>query len=1109
MNNRGALFALLEQHITSLAVDTASTVLVSGSLESLEESDVENFPEFYRNLTCVTHDLDAMSCKWETPDSAGSAVLYEVCLWPSEQERCYDSHSNSLQVELQLFSTMQVRIKAKNVSGEPVISFMTTAQEIPYVPYTPQILSLVGDYKSDVLLVNWTVNFTGFLNTVTIEWEINVLRGENLQLVKNETFVVHWNLSMTTFHWNWTSDFPLNCTSHSVRIRCLVHDEYYPGEIRHSEWSVLKTIDGDTSLDEPMFPVDKVLLVGSNMTVCCKLENVMSIEFNTTKYPVIELGSPNVGGIRLFNMNKSEPSGDNIVCYSQSPENMAGTVVFVGYPPADPQDFNCEARDLTIINCTWKTGRPTGLYGERGTKYTLYERFSGINLTCSGYTGDQEDYNCSVDVKKGKNLYEFLLLATNPLGAANISLDLDIREKIYPFPVERISINDLTPTEVSVSWILPGAYTSVDLLCETEIRKTHGEVERRNITLKGADRTYYNYPLNNLHPFTSYNFRVRCSSHDHFWKWSNWSKAVNHKALAAAPSRKLDIWAERIHTLEGFSIAVYWKHLKLYEANGDVTSYSIEWKPLHSNQRPQSVRRSGEFNRTQINLPAVDNGDYEINVTAINSAGSSPPSSMTTVQLSSEDVEIERAVGDSSGINITWNPDSNFSCGYAVKWVPSFHLQGADLQWKRFSSHRTSAFIHTQQIQAGVRHNISLYGCRENKFQLLKSLIAYTEELPPKVSPNFTVQETTSNSILVKWEPIPEDNLCGFLQGYLVYVVKNQSDSYFAKFRDLARHSETKMKNITDLAVRVLKIEDLQSGTNYQLGLQAYTRGGQGPIRSFSVVTNDNALGLILAILIPIVVAVVLGIVTIAICYHKREWIKETFYPDIPNPENSKALQFQNNISEGTKTIKTLEMNPCTPNSVEVVESFYTVPKILDTELNSPMSESGQLPEDGSEAPDDDHIVVSYCQPTSHGDISNPVLDESATPSQVVYIDVQSMYQPQVNSEEEPESDFLDSSGYKPQMQLPISSVTMDSHEPAEDTLVECAGYRPQGHPNTWAVDSPGSPTSIGSENASFGSPCSVNSRHFLIPPVDNKDSLKPTHIGWSISSLFQNKQDD
>lgn len=59
----------------------------------------------------------------------------------------------------------------------------------------------------------------------------------------------------------------------------------------------------------------------------------------------------------------------------------------------------------------------------------LYFSFSGINLTCSGYTGDQEDYNCSMDVKKGQDLYEFLLLGTNPLGAANTSLGFNVRER--------------------------------------------------------------------------------------------------------------------------------------------------------------------------------------------------------------------------------------------------------------------------------------------------------------------------------------------------------------------------------------------------------------------------------------------------------------------------------------------------------------------------------------------------------------------------------------------------------------------------------------------------------------------------------------------------------
>ncbi|KAG8430168.1 hypothetical protein GDO86_018324 [Hymenochirus boettgeri] len=205
-------------------------------------------------------------------------------------------------------------------------------------------------------------------------------------------------------------------------------------------------------------------------------------------------------------------------------------------------------------------------------------------------------------------------------------------------------------------------------------------------------------------------------------------------------------------------------------------------------------------------------------------------------------------------------------------------------------------------------------------------------------------------------------------------------------------------------------------------------------------------------------------------------------------------------------------MNPCTPNNVEVVETFSTVPKILDTGLNSPGETEdlkSQTPVEDFDLEDENHIIVSYCPPSGNEDMINPALDESVASSQVVYIDIQSMYQPQANSEDEPENNLFDGAGYKPQMQLVINTVNTDNATPAEDPF--SAGYRPQGNPNSWVAESADSPTSVGSnnENASFGSPCSISSRHFLIPPVDDKDPLKPTHVGWTISSLFQNKQED
>ncbi|XP_075040323.1 leukemia inhibitory factor receptor [Mixophyes fleayi] len=1073
-------------------------------------SQATDSAEFFQNLTCVSHDLEYMICRWDTPETAGPEIVCDVCYRSVEGKGCLETKSNEVKVQFQVFGVTVLDLRAKNVSGQPEKQFQITLADVVYVPHTPEILSLVADYQSDVLSVEWTVDSSSFLDHVDVRWEINVLRGEKLLLAKNETFMKSWDPSTTVFRWNWTSDFPLNCTSHSVRIQCYSYETSYYGRIRPSDWSVIKTVNG-SSAEDMIFPDDRVVLVGSNITFCCKVSKgstVKSVYFVSPNYPLIDLGSDSSSGVQLVNVKMSPSSGDNLVCSSTEEDYLAGTVVFVGYPPDKPQDFDCEARHLRTINCTWKVGRATGLYGkERGTTYTLYERFSGINVSCTGNKEDKVEYNCSYDVKKEQDLHDFLLIATNPLGTSDASLAINVTERIHPLPVEELSVHNINSAKVSISWLLPGQFTATNLLCEVQIKKNHDEIEKRNTSINGLKDSRYHYEIDNLHPFQVYGFCVRCSSQDHFWKWGDWSSEMRHTTLPAAPS-ELDIWREIMQSPDGRVITVYWKHLAVKDAKGKVTSYNVTWKPLKSNGEYQHTQLSADLNRTCINITGSDDRDYEISVQATNSAGSSTPSRITTVQLSS-DVQLERTVGERTGMNITWSPDSNVTCGYIVKWIPSSHPQDSDLLWKRYSSDVTSAFLRSHDFQAGVRYNVSLYGCKKKKHQILKRMTGYSQELTPKVAPNFTVQETTFSSIVVRWEPIAEDDLCGFLQGYLVYVVKHQNESAYAEILDLDHHPEKKIKNITDPSVRLLKIEDLQSGTSYQLGLRAYTRGGEGPIKSSTVATKDNAIGLIFAILVPVVVAVVLGIVTSTICYQKREWIKETFYPDIPNPENSKALQFQKNVTEGNKTIKTLEMNPCTPNSVEVVENFYSVPKILDTELNSPLSEGGSLPEDGSEAPDDNHTVVSYCQPTLHGDTSNPVLDESATPSQVVYIDIQSMYQPQASSEEDLENDFLEEAGYKPQMQLPVSTVNPDNQAAAEDTLAASPGYRPQGHPNTWPMDSPGSPTSMGSENASFGSPCSVNSRHFLIPPVDNKDSLKPTHVGWSISSLFQNKQDD
>nr|XP_033788494.1 leukemia inhibitory factor receptor isoform X2 [Geotrypetes seraphini] len=1060
-----------------------------------------------KGFRCVTHNLETWICSWEASSNTSSETVYKVCFGFPEQ--CFSKKENSIQIEAIIFGEVTVKITATNKLGSSEETFRLLENDIVLIPDTPEIRNVTPDFKSSTLFIEWRMNFTDLMIDSQISWTIQILQNENV--ISAELYNITWTGQKDIVHWNWMSDLPLECANHSVRIRCYVDAKHFLGHKNWSEWSLVKTVPGYHSSFKKLavFPEDKVVPVGSNLMFCCVSEeevHLASIYYGSRNYSTIHLSNYSKA-IQVNNVNMSEASGTNVYCKLQ--ENYGGSVVFVGYPPDIPQNFECETHDLRKIVCSWNPGRPTGLYGKRDTQYILYERISGLYTTCNGPEETNESYECFFDIINNQNLYNLTLRATNPLNSSETSESVNVTQRVH-LKTDRIMVDDSTSRSIQLSWKLSGKFSHMKLLCQIKISMANKEMEIRNESKDGADDAYYRASVNKLHPFTGYAFSVRCSVLENFWKWSEWSHEKEHQTLAAPPSGKLSIWRENVRNSEERKLIIFWKPLSKYEANGLVHSHVVSWKVSDENIQFKNV--PSPDNRTQIPL---DNDDkvYIINVVANNSVGLSPPATIKSDELPN-DVKVEKLVGNKDGINITWHYDADVNCGYIVQWRPSFGYQLFDLQWEIFSSNRTSVLLASGLFQNGVRYNFSVYGCKDDEYQLVNNLAGYMAELAPKVAPNATIKQTTSNSIQIKWDDIPAEDLQGFLQGYLVYLTKQENDTVKFSSPDL-RNYNTKIENITNISVKDLKILDLQGSTSYRVELQAYTGGGKSPSKSLYVVTNDNSIGLILAILIPIVVATLFAVVTSTICYRKREWIKETFYPDIPNPENSKALQFQKSISQENAAVKTLEMNPCTPNAVEVVENLSTVPKVMDTEIISPISESEDLgthlPEYNSDMESGNHVVISYCPPIMDEEISNPTIDEAVGSSKVIYLDIQSMYQPQAKSEEESENEFVDTVGYKPQMQLSVNTVKTDSHIPTQEELEQCAGYRPQANVNTWNVESPcsASSTDSNSENASFGSPCSINSRHFLIPPEEDQDVLKPTHVGWSFTSLFQSKSDD
>ncbi|XP_032327100.1 leukemia inhibitory factor receptor [Camelus ferus] len=1041
------------------------------------------------DLKCVTNNLQVWDCSWRAPSGAGRGAAYEVCI-ENGSHSCYRLEKNT-KIPALSPGDHEVTINF----GSSISKFTLNEKDVSFIPDTPEILNLSADFSTSTLHLKWNDKGSVFPRHSNVIWEIKILRKKNMEIVKIMTHNTTLNGKDTVHHWSWTSDMPLECATHYVGIRCHIDDPKFSGHKEWSNWSLLKNISWSSDSQTKVFPQDKVILVGSDITVCCVTqEKVVLALIGSTNCPLIHLDGENVA-IKIHNISASESSGTNVVFSVE--DNMFGTVIFAGYPPDIPQKLNCETYDLKEIVCTWNPGRPTSLVGPRNTSYTLFESFSG---KCVRYKRAEvptnESYQLFFQMLSNQEIYNFTLNARNPLGQSESTLLVNVTEKVHPHTPTSVKVKDINSTAVTLSWHLPGNFAKIKLLCQIEINKTNSVHELRNITMKGVENSSYLIAVDKLNPYTIYTFRIRCSTKP-FWKWSKWSNEKQYLTTEAIPSKGPDTWRE--WSSDGKNLIIYWKPLSINEANGKILSYNVS---CSSDEETQSLSEILDpQHKAEIQL---DKNDYIISVVAKNSVGSSPPSKIASMEIPNDDLKIEQAVGMGNGILLTWNYDPNMTCDYVIKWCNSSRSEPCLMDWKKVPSNSTETVIESDQFRPGVRYNFFLYGCRNQGYQLLRSIIGYVEELAPTVAPNFTVEDTSADSILVRWEDIPVEELRGFLRGYLFYFEKGERDT--SKMRGLeSGRSDIKVKNITDISQKTLRIVDLQGKTSYHLVLRAYTDGGMGPEKSMFVVTKENSVGLIIAILIPVAVAVIVGVVTSILCYRKREWIKETFYPDIPNPENCKALQFQKSVCEGSSALKTLEMNRCTPNNVEVLETRSMVPKTEDTEIISAVAER---PEDSSDVEPENHVVVSYCPPVIEEEIANPGADEAGGASQVIYIDIQSMYQPQAKPEEEPENDPVGGAGYKPQMHLPVTSTVEDLA--AEDDLDKTAGYRPQANVNTWNLVSPDSPrsTDSSSEIVSFGSPCSINSRQFLIPPKD-EESPKSSGGGWSFTNFFQNKPND
>ncbi|XP_059382263.1 leukemia inhibitory factor receptor-like isoform X2 [Carassius carassius] len=690
-----------------------------------------------------------------------------------------------------------------------------------------------SDCGAWVLKVAWRDKFAEKNESEKVSYDIEVIHTEQMRTVHFET--IHVMQDKTSYyHWKWTSPIPLQCTSHSVRLRR--HNKQHIGE-----WTPLYTHKGRdlNAATTTVYPHDQVFMVGSNITFCCIVE--------TDKRPL------SVFLIRISNRTYitkpllfEKPSMPNIHCDVEG--NPSGSTMFIGYPP-DDQNLTCITRNLSSLECHWEKGRNTYLTVNRKTNYTLNGRVCEFGK-CVIHAVKKQVTNCT-------------LVARNPLGVKTLTDTADPTHRVWLIAPSEISSN-AHARKVTIHWRWNEAtYASFPMICQV---KLNGRIYNKTFNGEGLSSAV----LINLQPFNTYTAQVQCGSYEHFYKWGDWSEITKFSTKEDIPEA-LDVW---IHYSEQ-TTSVLWKPLTQQQSHGMITGYEI------------TIGKMKKELKTQLcyTITGIEKSDRIITVSANNSAGRSPPSTIIVPSYPGEiqnavfnwlkrlclnevslnlftenEVDVGRINSSNGGLEMSWEEYPSSTCGYVVEWFPTYKKTQCAVAWEKIPKCDSGAYDTWNRsgiFEEGVRYTVSVYACTDDSPKLLKRSEGYAIEKKPGKVENLKGKNKGIN-VELSWDGVPLEQQNGFIRGYKIIT--------------LLSGSETAESHINTAWTEVSKVNLKLDPGFYTFRVSAITSGGEvDQMISATIVVCST-------------VTLIFMIITV-LCYRKRKWLKKVFCPDIPEPK--------------------------------------------------------------------------------------------------------------------------------------------------------------------------------------------------------------------------------
>lgn len=638
-------------------------------------------------------------------------------------------------------------------------------------------------------------------------------------------------------------------------------------------------------------PQTPQLQIGTNFTATCLIKNTTEVTADDLRWRLRDREIPKEQYTKIndsalnVTITVTEKTPLWLICFSKkdsahvkfnSGRYIHGISLRKDYFPKMPKNLSCMAvQDKTdispIIRCQWEPKHQQHWDFPTNYKVNLHiSNYKSYNVTTRDSSAD-----INTEVFPHFMPLDIWVEAENALGKVESDhLIVDANSFVKTNPPSHINIisEDGFPESLLLNWTRPIDKTKLKLIYEVRF-SPEGSQNWSYVPTVDTNFDIQSFRLQNLRPDTVYITQVRCKNEIDGY-WSEWSNNSTKRTPAKKPTSKPDVWQIMNESADGRQVQLLSKEPEV--ANGLIKGYQIrtqDYKEKHQDKDAEweTVPVTALNDVTLLkSVHLTDKMSLIVKVIAFNSVGKSPEASIKIPEKENVPAPVQKVnvYPEGGKLFVEWSaPNSTGISEYVVQWT-----NGDEMDWQREKKNCRKTNIRGN-LKEFVRYIVSVYPLYSGWIGKPTHRETYLEQKAPSEGPSKITIKPGCKDAHLMWEEIPIDKQQGFITNYTIFYTDGTKKA--AAFTVPNGTLSYTLRNLT-------------CNTRYNTWVRASNAKGSTDGVHHSFTTLKYAPGEIEGIVVGVSLGFLFVVVlTMLICICKRDVIKKSFWPEIPNPGES------------------------------------------------------------------------------------------------------------------------------------------------------------------------------------------------------------------------------